>query len=72
VTCADGRGETHFDVRDITDREGLFGPAVAAKGLITDFGAVTNMFVFSMSGTNVTLMTRPNITSASFCRVRPR
>jgi len=53
-TYADGQGETHFDVRDIPDREGVFGPAVAAKGLITDFGAVTNMFVFSMSaGTNV-------------------
>src|SRR5262245_51536261 len=54
MTYADGQGETHFDVRDIPDREGLFGPAVAAKGLITDFGAVTKMFVFSMpAGTNV-------------------
>src|SRR5262249_30469991 len=53
-TYVDGQGETHFDVRDIPDREGQFGPGVAAKGLITDFGAVTNMFVFSMSaGTNV-------------------
>jgi len=54
MTYADGQGETHFDVRDIPDREGQFGSAVAAKGLITDFGAVTNMFVFSMpAGTNV-------------------
>src|SRR5262249_57614490 len=54
MTYADGQGETHFDVRDIPDREGQFGPGVAAKGLITDFGAVTNMFVFSMpAGTNV-------------------
>ena len=54
MTCADAQGETHFDVRNLTDHEGQFGPGVAAKGLITDFGAVTNMFVFSMSaGTNV-------------------
>ena len=54
MTYADGQGETHFDVRDKPDREGQFGSAVAAKGLITDFGAVTNMFVFSMSArTNV-------------------
>src|SRR5215472_13430833 len=54
MTYADRQGETHFDVRNIPDREGQFGPGVAAKGQITDFGPVTNMFVFSMSaGTNV-------------------
>ena len=54
MTHTDGQGETHFDVRDIPDREAPFGPPPNPTGRMTDFGAVTTMFVFSMSaGTNV-------------------
>jgi quercetin dioxygenase-like cupin family protein len=51
---ADGQGETHFGVRDIPDREVPFGPPPNRTGRMTDFGAVTTMFVFSVpAGTNV-------------------
>ena len=61
MTYVDGHGETHFDVQDVPDREGQFGPGVAVKGRITDFGAVSNMFVFSMpAGTNVPAHAAPH------------
>ena len=50
----DAQGETHFGVRDIPDREVPFGPPPNPTGQMTDFGAVTSMFVFSVpAGTNV-------------------
>ena len=45
---ADEQGETHFDVRDIPDREVPFGPPPNPVGQMTDFGAVSSMFVFSV------------------------
>ena len=45
---ADEQGETHFGVREILDREVPFGPPPNPIGRMTDFGAVTTMFVFSV------------------------
>ena len=50
----DEYGETHFSVREIPDREVPFGPPPNPAGKMADFGAVTTMFVFSVSaGTDV-------------------
>jgi quercetin dioxygenase-like cupin family protein len=50
----DEHGETHFAVRDILDRDVPFGPPPNPTGKMTDFGAVTTMFVFSVpAGTDV-------------------
>jgi quercetin dioxygenase-like cupin family protein len=50
----DEQGETHFGVRDIPEREVPFGPSPNPTGKMTDFGAVTTMFVFSVpAGTDV-------------------
>jgi quercetin dioxygenase-like cupin family protein len=54
VIQADERGETHFGVKDIPDREVPFGPPPNPTGKQTDFGAVTTMFAFSVpAGTDV-------------------
>ena len=51
---SDKQGETHFGVQDISDREVPFGPPPNPTGQMSDFGAVTTMFVFSVSaGTDV-------------------
>jgi quercetin dioxygenase-like cupin family protein len=50
----DEQGETHFGVRDVPDREVPFGPSPSPRGQMTDFGAVTTMFVFTVpAGTDV-------------------
>jgi quercetin dioxygenase-like cupin family protein len=50
----DEQGETHFGVRDVPDREVPFGPPPNPIGQMTDIGAVTTMFVFSVpAGTDV-------------------
>lgn len=50
----DEHGETHFSIRNVPDREVPFGPPPNPTGKMADFGAVTNMFVFSVSaGTDV-------------------
>ena len=49
---ADERGETHFSVQDLQDRELAVGPPPNPAGQMSDFGAVTTMFVISFpSGT---------------------
>ena len=51
---ADERGETHFAAREIPDRDLPFGPPPNPTGTMTDIGAVTTMFMFSVAaGTNV-------------------
>jgi len=51
---ADEQGETHFGVEDVTEHEVPFGPPPNPKGLMSDFGAVSTMFVFSVpAGTDV-------------------
>ncbi|MHB0958319.1 MAG: cupin domain-containing protein [Pirellulaceae bacterium] len=51
---ADERGETHFGVQDIQDRELAVGPPPNPKGQMIDFGAVTTMCVISFpAGTDV-------------------
>jgi len=51
---ADAFGETHFGVQDIAEREVPFGPPPNPTGLMSDFGAVATMFVFSVpAGTDV-------------------
>lgn len=51
---ADEQGETSFGVREIPDQEVPFGPPPNPTGLMTDFGAVENMFAFSVTaGTDV-------------------
>lgn len=51
---ADERGETHFGVQDLPDREVPFGPPPNPKGQMTDLGTVATMFVFSVpAGTDV-------------------
>lgn len=47
---ADEQGETHFGVQEIPDRQVPFGPPPNPTGRMTDFGAVTTMFVFSVPG----------------------
>jgi quercetin dioxygenase-like cupin family protein len=44
---ADERGETHFGVQDIPDREVAMGPPPNPPGQMSDFGAVTTMCVIS-------------------------
>jgi len=61
---ADGQGETHFGVRDI--------PPPNPTGRMTDFGAVTTMFVFSVPAGTCPLITGPNVTYTSVCRVGVR
>lgn len=48
VIRTDERREPHFAVRDIPDREVPFRPPLNPTGTMTDFGAVTAMFVFSV------------------------
>ena len=48
VIRSDERREPHFAVLDIPDREVPFGPPLNPTGTMTDFGAVTAMFVFSV------------------------
>jgi len=51
---ADEHGETHFGVEDVAEREVPFGPPPNPTGLMSDFGAVATMFVFSVpAGTDV-------------------
>jgi quercetin dioxygenase-like cupin family protein len=45
---ADERGETHFDTQELPDREVPLGPPPNPAGKMTDFGAVTTMFLFSV------------------------
>ena len=69
----DAQGETHFGVRDIPDREVPFGPPPNPSGQMTDFGAVTSMFVFSVpAGTNVPAHNAPQPYICTICRVRAR
>ena len=44
---ADERGETHFDIKDIQDRELAVGPPPNPTGQMSDVGAVTTMCVIS-------------------------
>ena len=44
---ADERGETHFGVQDLPDRELAVGPPPNPTGQMSDFGAVTTMCVIS-------------------------
>jgi quercetin dioxygenase-like cupin family protein len=51
---ADERGETHFGVQDVPEREVPFGPPPNPTGQMSDFGAVETMFMFSVpAGTDV-------------------
>jgi quercetin dioxygenase-like cupin family protein len=51
---ADQSGETSFGVREILDQEAIFGPPPNPTGLKSDFGAVQDMFAFSVpKGTQV-------------------
>ncbi len=51
---ADQQGETHFGIDDVAAREVPFGPPPNPTGLMSDFGAVATMFVFSVpAGTDV-------------------
>jgi len=51
---ADEQGETHFGIEDVAEREVPFGPPPNPTGLMSDFGAVATMFVFSVpAGTDV-------------------
>jgi quercetin dioxygenase-like cupin family protein len=50
----DERGETHFGVQDLPERELAVGPPPNPTGQMSDFGAVANMFIFSVpAGTDV-------------------
>jgi hypothetical protein len=44
---ADERGETHFGVQDIPERELAVGPPPNPAGQMSDFGAVTTMCALS-------------------------
>lgn len=44
---ADERGETHFGIRDIPERELAMGPPPNPAGRMSDLGAVTTMSVIS-------------------------
>jgi len=46
---ADERGETHFGVQDIPDREFAVGPPPNPMGQMSDLGAVITMYVISFS-----------------------
>lgn len=45
---ANERGETHFCVQDLPDREVTMGPPPNPTGQMSDFGSVTTMCVFSV------------------------
>jgi len=45
---ADEYGETHFGVHEMLDRELAMGPPPNPKGLMSDFGAVSGMSIFSV------------------------
>jgi len=54
VIFTDEHGETHVASRDIPDRDVPFGPPPNPTGKMTDIGAVTTMFIFSVpAGTDV-------------------
>ena len=56
----DDRGETHIGIREVADQEARVGPPPNPVGLMADFGAVSGMFVFSVSaGTEVLAHTAP-------------
>ncbi len=56
----DESGETHFGTQDVPEKETQFGPPPNPTGLHADFGAVTNMFVFTVpAGTDVAAHTAP-------------
>ncbi|MHB8898324.1 MAG: cupin domain-containing protein, partial [Thermoguttaceae bacterium] len=44
---ADERGETHFGVQDLPDRELAMGPPPNPAGQMSDFGAVATMCVIA-------------------------
>jgi quercetin dioxygenase-like cupin family protein len=48
MICADERGETHFGVQEILDREVAIGPPPNPTGQMSDFGAGMTMCVFSV------------------------
>ena len=48
MILADERGETHFGVQEITERELAVGPPPNPTGQMSDFGSVTTMCVFSV------------------------
>ena len=57
---ADERGETHFGVQDIPDRELAVGPPPNPMGQLSDLGAVTTMSVISFrAGTEAPAHTAP-------------
>jgi hypothetical protein len=69
---ADERGETHFGVQDIPDREIAMGPPPNPTGQMSDFGAVMTMCVFSVpAGTDVPAHNAPQ-PSPSSCRARAK
>lgn len=50
----DAQGETHFGDLDLPEQVKAFGPPPNPTGVMSDFGATTGMFVFTMpGGTNV-------------------
>jgi len=49
----DEHGETHFADRDMPDCEVPFGPPPNPSGKMTDIGAVTTMFIFSVSAETI-------------------
>jgi quercetin dioxygenase-like cupin family protein len=51
---ADAEGESHFREIDVPDAEQAFGPPPNPTGRLADFGATSNMFVFTIpAGTEV-------------------
>ena len=57
----DERGETHFHVREIADREASLGPPPNPAGRLADFGSVTTLSVFSVpAGTDVPAHNAPH------------
>jgi len=45
---ADAEGESHFREIDVPESEQAFGPPPNPTGRLADFGATTNMFVFTI------------------------
>jgi len=45
---ADPEGESHFREIDVPEAERAFGPPPNPTGRLADFGATTNMFVFTV------------------------
>lgn len=57
----DKLGETHFGVQDVPETETAFGPPPNPVGRMSDFGAASKMFVFSVpAGTDVPSHTAPH------------